>query len=724
MTSVNINPENVEPTIKRIELFLEDQDWNKVKEYTEAALDYFPTDYRLYIFLLCAEMKATSVSDLKNCKDPILESEQYKKVLRFCDAETAHEFKLAAGVFDALERRYQSGIEASEAGNYQLAAQWFESAYDYKDAEQKKEQMQGCVEKLRRANDFVADFEKIYATAKNSNETKVEGILKKHFPTQKEFSLCEKELKQASKGSAIETIINSNGQFEVLYDSLPDVICADLDKQKEKKEYAEKEKLYNKAVSLSNKESLGDLLVAKRLFEGLAGFKGSEQRANEVVERMNRIKDSQYSHAENLFSSENETDINTAITIMKSLGSYKDAAIRSEEFEKALEYSQIYNLAITKKEKGGVPDLQLAQKMFGQIVGFKDSESLMLECESALNEVLKKQSEESAKKKRTKRIAAFIIIILLVGGVVTGIVISNNNKAAAYNQALNYYRQGKYEQALAAFDELGNYKDASDYKAKTQNAIKEEEERKAEEERLKDTYNEGVDYYNNGQYDEAIATLSPLGDYGDSKGIIEKSENALKVLEEVKRLVEEEGKLHEAANLIETNRLGMGRRKNSIIGQTYDFLYKYGAYEGVFELDTDTSHIHNTYPYISGWEERVDNAITRGGESVKTITLTLQGLRYDENYNPEATYKNYGSTPDLVVTYDGGEVLFERHETFVTNSDWHYYLHDNGEHSAELTVEDQKIIDEDWTEEDGEAVIVFWTDSSHNSHITRYVRKE
>ena len=83
--SININPNNIEPTITRVELFLEDREWDKVTAYCETALDYFPTDYRLYKYLLLSDLKCQTINDLKKTKNSFTSNEYYKKMVRYAD---------------------------------------------------------------------------------------------------------------------------------------------------------------------------------------------------------------------------------------------------------------------------------------------------------------------------------------------------------------------------------------------------------------------------------------------------------------------------------------------------------------------------------------------------------------------------------------------------------------------------------------------------------------
>ena len=91
--NININPNNIEPTIIRIELFLEDKEWDKAKAYAEAGLDYFPTDHRLYLYLLFADLKVSDYDELKQCSKSFSNNPNYKKAIRFADDKTAERLK-------------------------------------------------------------------------------------------------------------------------------------------------------------------------------------------------------------------------------------------------------------------------------------------------------------------------------------------------------------------------------------------------------------------------------------------------------------------------------------------------------------------------------------------------------------------------------------------------------------------------------------------------------
>ncbi len=93
-SAIRVNPDNIEPTITRIELFLEDGDWEKVRAYCETALDYFPTDYRLYLYLLFADCEVTDLDSLAESGISFRDNTYYKKAIRFAgDNEIAEKLK-------------------------------------------------------------------------------------------------------------------------------------------------------------------------------------------------------------------------------------------------------------------------------------------------------------------------------------------------------------------------------------------------------------------------------------------------------------------------------------------------------------------------------------------------------------------------------------------------------------------------------------------------------
>lgn len=92
--NINVNPNNIEPTISRIEMFIEDGEWEKANRYCETALDYFPRDYRLYLYSLYSEYHADSVDKLLDSVDlnTLERDSRYKRIIKFTNESFLDDF--------------------------------------------------------------------------------------------------------------------------------------------------------------------------------------------------------------------------------------------------------------------------------------------------------------------------------------------------------------------------------------------------------------------------------------------------------------------------------------------------------------------------------------------------------------------------------------------------------------------------------------------------------
>lgn len=116
-SNININPDNIEPTITRIELFLEDSEWENAKAYANTALDYFPTDYRLYLYLLFAELQVSSYDELANSNRSFIDNKNYKKVLRFADREIVEKLESCSKSADANKENKSESVIKRQTTN-------------------------------------------------------------------------------------------------------------------------------------------------------------------------------------------------------------------------------------------------------------------------------------------------------------------------------------------------------------------------------------------------------------------------------------------------------------------------------------------------------------------------------------------------------------------------------------------------------------------------------
>lgn len=112
-------------------------------------------------------------------------------------------------------------------------------------------------------------------------------------------------------------------------------------------------------------------------------------------------------------------------------------------------------------------------------------------------------TEEKPKKKKKGLLIGIICgVVAVVAAVAIFLGISLNEKGKTYAQAMDLMAQKNYTEAMALFEELGNYKESA--------ALLEDLQEKQE------AYNEAVALLNERKYAEAIEAFDELGDYADS----------------------------------------------------------------------------------------------------------------------------------------------------------------------------------------------------------------
>lgn len=133
-------------------------------------------------------------------------------------------------------------------------------------------------------------------------------------------------------------------------------------------------------------------------------------------------------------------------------------------------------------------------------------EGLKAERDQRLAAEQKKAAEKKAaaaeQAKKTKKIAMIAAPIIIVA-IVAVVLISNSLKqSSAYNAAVALAEAGQYDEAIAAFVGLGDYKDSADKIPETR-------------------YTQAMSLFEAGEYDKAISMFTGLGDYKDSAAKID-----------------------------------------------------------------------------------------------------------------------------------------------------------------------------------------------------------
>lgn len=140
--------------LERAFMFLEDGDWTKADIYCESVLDQEPKCAEAYLGKLMAEVKVRKKEDLSKAKEPLDQTDNYSKVMRFAD-ESLRESLSKAKELQHNEQRYTEAVAcmaaASDEDAYRSASQKFLLLGSYKDSSSRREQ---C---LQRADRIIAD---------------------------------------------------------------------------------------------------------------------------------------------------------------------------------------------------------------------------------------------------------------------------------------------------------------------------------------------------------------------------------------------------------------------------------------------------------------------------------------------------------------------------------------------------------------------------------------
>ena len=146
-----------------------------------------------------------------------------------------------------------------------------------------------------------------------------------------------------------------------------------------------------------------------------------------------------------------------------------------------------------------------------------DFDALKSECDERLAK--EKAEREEADRiahekavKNTKRTILAICAVIAVVLLITKVIVPNSK----YNAAIALMDEGKYEEAIAAFETMNGYKDSVEQITACETGIKD------------DAYDAAVALMNEGKYEEAIEAFEAMNGYRDSAEMITACETGIK----------------------------------------------------------------------------------------------------------------------------------------------------------------------------------------------------
>ena len=251
--------------------------------------------------------------------------------------------------------------------------------------------------------------------------------------------------------------------------------------------------------------------------------------------KSNRLAEQYASCVRAMNLAKSEDDYVSVAKRFAELGNYKDSATLSRECFDMAEIARkdaLYNSAcdvlndnhVWAGKKTDIKAHEDSIKIFESLNGWKDSEEKISICRQRIEQIKLQQEQERLEKqrqaeidrieaeKRAKRNKKIVMIVSpIVVAVIAFIIVLNsviipNGK---YNTAMSLMNDGKYDEAISAFDALDGYKD-SDAKV------------------FECKYNKAISLMNVEEYEKAILIFEELGNYENSASQISVCKTAIK----------------------------------------------------------------------------------------------------------------------------------------------------------------------------------------------------
>lgn len=477
--TVETNAPGVTSLLKRAALFLEDGDTASAREYYDRVLDIDPECAEAYMGKVCAETgcrKESNLGALNYCVDM---RGDWQKAVRFASAAQKQKYE-----------GYMASVRARvEEHCHELA---IDCACAVAVGRGSRAKMDDAL-KAYRTNCLTEGSESTDYSAEEGASWHLAG-----------YQSIRNTLAQMAADNAPRDV--SEGMLKVAAAMFGQIKgeearaqqCLVLAEQARQKVIYEKASARRAAIGMPDLMDAADLEALAKQFGQIPGYKDAKQQAEQCLQ-----------DAENA----RETVYNDAVEAMQEA----EKGNFSFKWEKAIRM-------LAREGLNGYRDVEELRKQ---------AEQRRKECENAEE----KQRQESARRKKTLTIAAVVVVMIAcaIAWCIPNVIIPNNK----YQQAVALREEGQYDDAIAAFAELGDYGDTKTQIAETwyQKALLSRENGMYEyaytifsslgdysdaAQQLSETkYQQAVSLREAGEYESAIAVFASLNDYRDAETQIE-----------------------------------------------------------------------------------------------------------------------------------------------------------------------------------------------------------
>ena len=182
---------NVAGLLRRVDLFLEESDWENAELYCERILDIDAENAEAYLRKLLIDYKLKTKSQLKTLDSPFSNNNNYIRVLRFGSDKLGKELKEFNKQIEELNygKKYDTAIELIQAKQYSQAINILKQIKEYRDSSKR---IEFCNEKIKEEKDKQIREQEIL---KEKNTVKFESEFSKkkffyyHLLTMSKFTI-------------------------------------------------------------------------------------------------------------------------------------------------------------------------------------------------------------------------------------------------------------------------------------------------------------------------------------------------------------------------------------------------------------------------------------------------------------------------------------------------------------------------------------------------------
>lgn len=449
------NAPGVTSLLKRAALFLEDGDTASAREYYDRVLDIDPECAEAYMGKVCAETGCRKESDLGTLNYCVDMRGDWQKAVRFASAGQKQKY---VGYMASVRARVEEHCHELAIDCACAVAVGRGSRAKMDDA--LKAYRANCLTKGSESTDYSAEENASWHLAGYQS---IRNTLAQMAADNAPRDVTEGMLKVAAA---------MFGQIKGEEERAQQ--CLVLAEQARQKVIYEKASARRAAIGMPDLMDAADLEALAKQFGQIPGYKDAKQRAEQCLQ-----------------DAENAREI-----------VYNDAVEAMQEAEKG-NFSFKWEKAIRMLGREGLN-------------GYRDVEELRKQAEQRYEECRNaEEKERKAKERKNKRLTVAFVLVVLIACVVGWFVVTRvipNNK---YQRAVALRENGQYDDAIAAFAELGEYSDANEQIAETK-------------------YQQGKALLSAKNYDDAARILISIQGYKDVDKLLEKDDNMIAAARDAK----------------------------------------------------------------------------------------------------------------------------------------------------------------------------------------------